>query len=72
MAKTTQIMKLTFGGEKYTVIQRNDTRIKPLWLYEHTWERNQYGYYTERKRIVDKYDTMPEVLSFLSRNPEWN
>ena len=68
MAKTRQVLKVADGGCKYSVIAHEDDRTTPYWVYRHTWEINRDGYYTERKRIAEKYTDLRSCLYYLAQN----
>lgn len=66
MAKTTQVLKMSACGRKFSVVY-HEGDDNPYWIYRHTWALRECGYgMSERKRIEAKYADMRSCLYFLS------
>lgn len=65
---TRQIMKLEFGGRKFTIIHHNEDKIHPFWVYRHTWGLRDCGYgMSEKKRIEVKFSDLKSCLYYLGQ-----
>lgn len=69
MAKTIQVLKLNANGRRFSAVYKVDTSM--YILYRHTRELNNYGYYTERKRIEMKADNICAVLRYTEAAMGW-
>ena len=58
-------MKLTACGKKYSVQFHHGTDTNPFWLYEHWNGYNEYGLWTEHKKLIVKYQNMQSILWYL-------
>lgn len=65
MAKTTQIMKISANGKKFTIVYRAGNG-KPYVLYRHTWVARDGGYCTERKCIEAYYEDLYSCIRDLA------
>ena len=65
MSKTKQVMKLTYNGKTFAVIKHTDTDVNPYWLYLKYHEYNSDCRWTERKKLLVKYDDMESILYHL-------
>lgn len=66
MAKSRQVLKLTDGGKRYSVLLMDGVTQTPYWVYKHWSGFNSYGYLTEHKKLVYKLQDMASVLYFMS------
>lgn len=67
MASTRQCLKCSDKNGVFSVVYHESDSNNPYWLYKHTWERNKYGYYTERKRLQVKYADMGSCLYHIAQ-----
>ena len=67
MANTRQVLKCADKSGVYTVVYHESDKFNPYWIYKHTWERTEYGYYTERKRLQEKYGDMKSCLYHIAQ-----
>ena len=67
MANTRQVLKVADNSGKYSVVHHENDQMNPFWVYRHTWERNDLGYYSERKRIAAKYADLKSCLYYLAQ-----
>jgi hypothetical protein len=67
MASTRQVLKVADKSGKYSVVYHEEDNMTPYWVFRHTWERNKDGYYTERKRISEKYTDLRSCFFHLAQ-----
>lgn len=60
-----QVLKIE-DSMKFTVIYDHGRESKPYALYYHYWKQNEYGVYTKRKKLLERYDTMSMCLCHIA------